>query len=153
VRKPRFTFDLVAGTAADAPAGSFDAIVLCSTVHHIPDRVALLTTLVSRLAPGGCIVAADPTHHLARLRKMFRKARLPGYLGKIVADAQASRLSTHKMCTLAEYRRAARKAGLQIARVEFSERPPRVRRWREAGIPLGPLWRWAAEEIAIELCR
>ena len=150
ITRPGFSFDLVHGTVDDAPRESFDAIVLCSAVHHIPDRRELFAALAARLSSTGVIAAIDPTHYLGRLRKMLRKASKPAYLATKLREALESRLSTHAMCTLAEYRAVARQTGLAITRAEFSERPPRVERWRRAGIPLGPLWRWAAEEIAVE---
>ena len=153
LNKPGFLFGLVHGIVDDVPVEPFDAIVLCSSVHHIPDRVELFQALSARLAPGGRIVAVDPTHYVGRVRKMLRKAAIPGYLTEKLREARAGELSTHAMCTLADYRRVMRLSGLEIARVEFSDRPPRVERLRAKGLPLGPLWRWAAEEITIECVR
>jgi len=119
-------------------------------VHHIPDRDILFRALAERLAAHGRILAIDPTHYLLRIAKMLRKTLAPGYLSHQLQDAREARLSTHAMCQLAEYYVITRRAGLQVTRACFGDQPARVRRWRSAGLPLGPLWRWSSQEMTVE---
>ncbi len=145
------SFELIAGEVADvAETERFDAVILLSTVHHIPDRVAFFAALKQRLRSTGRIFACDPTHYLLRWRHLLRKVRRPGYLREHLESARQGRLGTHAMCQWAEYCAVSRRTGLQILRCVFSDRPGRVERWRRSGVPLGPLGRWFAQEITVE---
>ena len=150
VSKPGFTFRLVEGTIADLPEGRFDAAVLMSMVHHIPDRERFFRELGKRLSRPGHVIAIDPSYYLPHWRKRFRKITQRGYLDHHLALARSARLSTHAMCQLAEYRAVARRAGFRISRVAFDGHPSKVRRLAAIGVPLGPLWRWTSQEIAVE---
>ena len=127
-----------------------DAALLISTVHHVPDRVALFMDLERNLAPGGAVLAIDPPHYLLQLRKIWRKCLTRGYLATALATGN---LSTHNMCTLSEYRRIVRRTGFEIRQAVFSNHPKRVVRLAERGIPLGPLWRWTSQDMAVELTK
>ena len=150
VSRAGLSFDLVHGSPSDVPQWKFDAIVLCSVVHHVPDRDLLFRALAERLADHGRIFAVDPTHYALRIVKMLRKTLAPGYLARQLQDAREGRLSTHAMCQLGEYQVVTRRAGLDITRASFGDQPARVRRWRSAGVPLGPLWRWTSQEMTLE---
>ncbi len=153
VWKSDFSFDLIAGSVADiASQERFDAIVLLSTVHHIPDRLGLFRTLADHLRAGGRILAIDPTHYVLRWWQLVRKLTSRGYLVKAFRAAQDGRLGTHAMCQWHEYRAIARQAQLRVARVAFGDRPRRVERLRR-WLPLGPLERWTAQEITFECQR
>lgn len=151
ISRPGFSFELVPGSVSDVPAVPFDAIVLCAVVHHIPDRESFFRMLTERLAHGGRILAIDPTHYALRVLKILRKIMKRGYLSQHLEDARNGRLSTHAMCQLAEYRIVSRRTGLSLSRALFTDQPARVRRWRASGVPLGPLWRWASQEMVVEL--
>ena len=151
--RPDLSVTLVESTIAQAPDESFDAVVMISAVHHIPDRDELFTGLHKRLRPAGRVLAVDPTHYLFRLRKMMRKVLKPGYLAYQLSLVNRGEFSTHSMCQLAEYRAIAAKAGFLLTRVEFAEQPRRLLRWCARGVPLGPLWRWASAEILVEFER
>jgi len=148
VQKPHFTFELVAGTVDQLPASGFDAAVLLSVVHHIPDRERLFSTLGTLLNRPGHVLAIDPTCYLLRIRKLLRKVARRGYLDTHLALVQHGQMSTHAMCQLAEYRAVTRRTGFDIALVHFGDHPGKVKRWRARGLPLGP--RWTAQEITIE---
>jgi 2-polyprenyl-3-methyl-5-hydroxy-6-metoxy-1,4-benzoquinol methylase len=145
--------DFITGTVADAPLEPFDAVVMCSVVHHIPDRDALFSALAARLRPGGHVLAIDPTHYLLRLRKIFCKIMTPGHLAHQLELVQQSEFSTHAMCQLGEYRAIAAHTGFKLLRVEFSEQPRRMARWHARGLPLGVLWRWSSQEILVDCVR
>lgn len=151
--RPDLSVSFVEGTVEDVPAEVFDSAAICSAVHHIPDRDELFRQLGARLRPGGRILAVDPTHYLLQIRKIIRKIMTPGHLAQAIGLAQRSQLGTHAMCQLAEYRKIARHTGFKITRAEFSDQPRCVRRWRERGLPLGPMWRWFSQEILVELER
>lgn len=153
VAKPGFSFGLVWGTIESVREERFDAAVLVSSVHHIPDRLALFQALAGCLRHQGRVIAIDPTHYLLRLRKVLRKVTSSGYLAKQLEAATRNQLSTHAMCQLGEYRAVTRRTGLAIARVEFFNQPRKVSRLRAIGIPLGPFWRWMSQEMVIECVR
>lgn len=136
----------VHGTMADVKVKA-DAALLLSTVHHVPDRVALFQNLQRCLVPGGAILAIDPAHYLLQLRKLWRKCLTRGYLA---AAIQNGNVSTHNMCTLSEYRFVARHTGLTMRSITFSSQPRRVQRLAARGVPLGPLWRWLSQHVAVE---
>lgn len=149
--KPRLaalpvTANFVHGTTASLTTRA-DATLLISTVHHVPDRVALFQDLGRCLAAGGAVLAIDPAHYVWQWRKILRKSLIPGYLANLVRTG----VSTHNMCSLSEYRYEARHTGFTLRWVEFSNHPRRVQRLRQSGIPLGPFWRWTSQEIAVEL--
>lgn len=148
--RPELSVRLVEGSVDDVGPEVVDAVVLYSAVHHIPDRDELFRALGACLRPGGHVLAVDPTHYLARLRKIWRKVRKPGHLSHQLDLLRQYQFSTHAMCQLAEYRAIAAHTGFRVTRVEFSGRPPKVERWRARGVPLGPLWRWSAEQILVE---
>ena len=150
VSKPGFSYELLTGTIGDLHEHSFDAAVLMSVVHHIPDRVSLFSELGTRLRRPGHILAIDPTHYLLRLHRLLRKISERGYLSHHFAEARAGKLSTHAMCQLAEYRAVTRRTGFRLARVVYADHPSKVRRLAARGVPLGPLWRWTSQEIAVE---
>ena len=150
LQKPRFTFNLVHGNIGDVPDKGFDAAVLMSSLHHIPDREALFHALAQRLTNHGSIIAIAPTHYILRFRHVIRKITSPGYLAKALEEAQNRRLSTHAMCQLAEYQAVTQRTGFEISQVTFDGIPSKVRRLRDVGIPLGPLWRWMSQEMTIE---
>lgn len=137
------------GTLADVST-SVDAALLISTVHHVPDRVALFRQIRQSLAPGGAVLAVDPSHYLLQLRKVWRKAWTPGYLAEAIRTGS---VSTHNMCTLGEYRAVARANDLAIRATEFFNHPRKVQAIAARGVPLGPLWRWTSQEMAVELTR
>jgi SAM-dependent methyltransferase len=148
-----FSYELVHGTVDTLPDDlACDAVVMMSTVHHIPDRRSLFAQLANRLTIDGRIFAVDPTHYLLRWRQLLQKVRRPGYLAAQLEAARAGRLSTHAMCQRAEYLRVARHAGLEIVTMRFFDLPKRIRRWRGRGFPLGPVTRWTSQEILVE-CR
>lgn len=150
VQKADFSFNLLPGRVHAVEEEGFDAAILLSSMHHIPDREALFRALAAHLSRPGHVFAIDPTHYLLRLYKMSRKVMTRGYLDSKVVLAREGRLSTHAMCQLSEYRALARRTGFQIARVHFDDHPRRVRRWRAMGVPLGPFWRWTAQEMTVE---
>ncbi|MBW1713579.1 MAG: class I SAM-dependent methyltransferase [Deltaproteobacteria bacterium] len=99
----------------------FEAIVLLSAVHHIPDRLELFQRLFELLADGGRIFAFDAAHYLPRLWRLSKKMVGKGYLTKAYR-ADVTNLSTHHMCTLGEYRKICRRIeGLQIEAAHFGE--------------------------------
>lgn len=124
-----------------------NAALLLSTVHHIHDRVALFRELEGCLTPGGAILAIDPAHYLLHIRKIWRKCLTPGYLASAL---RTENISTHNMCTLGEYQFVARETGLTLTSAVLSKQPRRLQRLAERRIPLGPLWRWLSQEIAVE---
>ncbi|MDA1183127.1 MAG: class I SAM-dependent methyltransferase [Acidobacteria bacterium] len=150
VSKPGFTYSLVTGTVDDLPADCVDAAVMLSVVHHIPGRENLFRELALRLKRPGHVLAIDPTHYFLRWYKLIRKISRGGYLSHHLAEAQLGKLSTHAMCQLSKYRAVTQSAGFDIVRVEFDDHPRKVRRLAGAGVPLGPLWRWTSQEMAIE---
>jgi SAM-dependent methyltransferase len=150
VSKLGFSYDVVTGPIGDLSEHSFDAAVMMSSVHHIPDRENLFRALGARLKRPGHVLAIDPTHYLLRWLKLFRKISQRGYLGQNLAEARAGILSTHTMCQLAEYRAVTRRTGFHINRVVFWGHPSKVRRLAARGLLLGPIWRWASTIIAIE---
>jgi SAM-dependent methyltransferase len=154
VSKDGFSFDLLTGTTADLPADlRVDAAILLATVHHIPDREGLLADISARLRAGGRVLAIDPTHYVLRWWHLARKLRRPGYAQHTLDLALRRRLSTHAMCSLDEYRTVTARAGLRIARLSFDDRPRSIERLRRWHVPLGPVARWMAQEITIELQR
>lgn len=64
VSKPGFSYDVVTGTIGDLSEHNFDAAVLMSVVHHIPDRESLFAELGTRLRRPRHVLAIDPTHYL-----------------------------------------------------------------------------------------
>jgi SAM-dependent methyltransferase len=151
VDRPELTCSFVEGTIDDVAADRcFDAVVLLSSVHHIPDRARLFAAIDARLSPRGRLLAIDPTHYLLRWRQLLRKLMVPGYLATALEDARAGRMSTHAMCQLAEYQAVTRRTGLRLARVQWRGLPRKVRRLRSLGVPLGPLARWTAQEVLVE---
>ena len=148
-----FSFALIEGSAGEVPSDDrFDAIILMSAVHHISNRAALLRELSLRLAPNGRLLAIDPTHYLLRWWHLSKKLGRRGYAKQVLQAAREGHLSTHAMCQWSEYRRVARRAGLDITQVSFDDRPRFIECLRALAFPLGPLNRWTAQEIAIE-CR
>jgi SAM-dependent methyltransferase len=95
---------LIHGTIADVTTPA-DAVLLISTVHHIPDRLALFQHIRRCLTPAGAILAIDPPYYILQLRKVWRKCRTPGNLALRVRTQD---VSTHNMCTLGEYQAIAR---------------------------------------------
>jgi SAM-dependent methyltransferase len=148
--RPDLSTDFVEGTVADVPAELFDAAVLCSVVHHIPDRDALFREVGARLRSGGRVLAVDPTHYVLQILKIIRKISKPGNLARQLDEIRRCEYGTHTMCQLAEYRAIAAQTGFKVTRVEFSEQPRRLEQWRKRGRPVGPLWRWMAQEILVE---
>lgn len=151
--RPSLSTAFIEGTIDDAPVDRVDAAVLIETVHHIPDRVALFRSLAARVRCGGSVLAIDPTHYVQRISKILRKARTPGHLADVVASVRRGTFGTHNMCSLGEYRALATTTGFRLTAVYFSEHPRRLQRWRACGVPLGPLWRWCANEIVVEAQR
>lgn len=60
VSREEFGLDVVAGQVADAPAEPADVICFWDTLEHVPDPVAFLREVRSRLAPGGLIALSVP---------------------------------------------------------------------------------------------
>lgn len=151
VQKPDFSFELFAGTVDQVPVSGFDAVVLLSVVHHIADRERLFSTIGALLNRPGHVLAMDPLP--APDPQAPPQVAQRGYLDMVLGLARQGQLSTHAMCQLAEYRAVTRRTGFEITFVPFDNHPRRVKGWRARGIPLGPLWRWMAQEIAIECVR
>jgi SAM-dependent methyltransferase len=129
--RPDLSTAFIVGTIEDVPAAErFDAVVMCSVVHHIPNRYDLFRAVRRRLRTGGRVFATDPTHYLHRLLKIVRKwRRNPGYLaGHLAAARRGEPIGTHAMCTLGEYRAVAAATNFAVRRVEFDEYS-RFRSW------------------------
>ncbi|MGX7948846.1 class I SAM-dependent methyltransferase [Oleidesulfovibrio alaskensis] len=104
---------------------SFDAIVLLSSVHHIPDRAQLFEHLEPSLTQHGAILAIDPSHTLPRVLSIIRNCLHKKYL-----TAPDMALSTHHFCSRGEYHRICDNGALDLALLDtYSEgRPEMLRR-------------------------
>ncbi|MBI5728448.1 MAG: methyltransferase [Candidatus Magasanikbacteria bacterium] len=142
--KKHFQYDLVCADflKLSFPA-RFDAIILLSTVHHIPNRDELFAHVRHWLKPGGIIVAMDPTHYLPRLLHLSKKILFRGYGRRSYWSDQAN-LSTHHMCSYREYKRLARRHGFVIDQ-EWYIYPK-----KHLAAGHSP-WRWLATEMAVVL--
>jgi SAM-dependent methyltransferase len=148
-RRPGFTFSLVTGTIESVPPSRFDAVIMLSAVHHIPDRVALFSHLGRLLKVNGRVLAIDPAHYALRLYGLTRKLLSPGYLASMAAVARNNRLSTHAMCRLGEYRRVLERTGFVTERTAFWGHPKTIQRLMGL-VPLGAVGRWMSQEMALE---
>ena len=119
--KKRFTYHLICGEITDLILhGTYDLIVLLSTVHHIPNRIDLFLTINSLLSENGAIFCFDPSHYIIRILRILYKCLFQGYLSKDFIR-EKSNLSTHHMCSLGEYKRIIKKIpGLMIANVSYT---------------------------------
>jgi len=108
--KDNFSYRLICAdfNSVMLPSNSYDAVVLLSTVHHIPDRLALFETVAKMVRPGGVIICYDPTHYLIRVMRLMKKCLFSGYL-KASYYKKRTNLSTHHMCSLGEYKKICRK--------------------------------------------
>ena len=102
--RPDLSADFVEGTVGDVPAELFDAAVLCSLVHHVPDRDALFREVGARLRFGGRVLAVDPAPYVSQILKIIRKISKPGNLARQLSETRRSEYGTHTMYQLAEYR-------------------------------------------------
>lgn len=149
--RPGLEYELVHGGLGDV-RGPFDAAVLLSTVHHIPDRTGLFRMLAERLRPGGKVLAADPAHYAVRLAKLVRSCLGDGYLTARYRRDLVN-ISTHHFCTVGEYERICRLTGFRLNSVELLAMSRKLMRLVAPleRIGLNGLRRWAAAEIAVEL--
>ncbi|MEX2162406.1 MAG: class I SAM-dependent methyltransferase [Anaerolineales bacterium] len=90
-----------------------DAIVLLSTVHHIPNRLDLFQWIHSTLKPGGSCFISEPAHYWPRRNSLFGK-----FMREYHTPAHRARIenySTHHFCTLEEFEKITSQIpGLQI---------------------------------------
>ncbi len=49
-------FQVMDGTAMDFPDGTFEAVALSNTLHHIEDYPRVLSEMIRVLKPGGCLI-------------------------------------------------------------------------------------------------
>lgn len=103
--KPDFSFNLIHGdfnTLAQMDL-KFDAIILLSTVHHIPDRFTLFKRLENLLTSTGKIITMEPCHYIPRrlylFKKFFRTYNKPAHY------KNPGNYGTHHFCTIEEYKR------------------------------------------------
>lgn len=90
-----------------------DAIVVLSTLHHIPDRPEFVSGLARLLKPGGAIFFYEPTHSLLRvLRLLFLFGKYGWY--KTDTVRRRNNYMTHHFCTISETRRIAQTTGLDL---------------------------------------
>jgi SAM-dependent methyltransferase len=103
VSKPGFDFKVLHGDFLQMKFQPVDAIVMLSTVHHIPNRLDLLTWVSKTLKPGGSCFVYEPTHYWPRVKSILGKYwRI--YL-KASHRAEIENFSTHHFCTLEEFER------------------------------------------------
>jgi SAM-dependent methyltransferase len=86
-----------------------DAVLFSSSLHHIPDRLAVFEHLAKIVRPGGWVVCIEPAHYLPRLRHLWKKLCKPGYLDNMTSSI--SSLSTHHFCTYGEFAKLAKRSG------------------------------------------
>lgn len=102
-QKKALKYHLLCGDILESGlSGSYDLIVLISTVHHIPDRDRLFSKLNRLLNEKGAIFCFDPSHYLLRYLQIVYKALTKGYLKKRYYSNREN-ISTHHMCTKKEY--------------------------------------------------
>lgn len=113
-KKENFSFSLLCNEVEELNFNNyFDAIILLSTVHHIPDRFVFFDKLQSMLKDGGFIFCADPSHYLPRVCGLIKKFIFKGYLKKAFWKVKTN-LGTHHFCTYLEYKKIAKKCNLKI---------------------------------------
>ncbi len=104
--KLAFKFKVLHGDFLQINVEPVDAIVMLSTVHHIPNRLDLLAWVSKNLKPGGSCFIYEPTHYWPRIKsligKYFRIYRKPGHRAEIAS------FSTHHFCSLEEFERICR---------------------------------------------
>lgn len=86
----------------DYPGDQFDAIILMSTIHHVPDREKLFKILANNLRKGGKLYSEDPTHYFPRILELLHKLKtdyLPNKVWK-----RRGMLATHHFCTYGEFK-------------------------------------------------
>ena len=119
-------FDSILGDIKKSSIESrFDMIVIISSLHHIPDRLALFQKMESMLKEGGIIVICEPSYHLLRFYHLLKKFRMfikNEYISNI------SNYSTHHMCTKGEYMKIiSRCNNLKIENLDYGQVPLRFK--------------------------
>jgi len=114
---PIFSYQLMHGDVNNVALPKVDAVLLLSSIHHIPDRSMLIKRLANALNQGGTILLIEPTHYLPRvitlLKKYIRHYRKASYwMG-------AGNLSTHHFCTLKEVKIIAKDAGMSVEKISY----------------------------------
>jgi SAM-dependent methyltransferase len=99
--KPSFDFKLLHGDFLQIDCEPVDAIILLSTVHHIPNRLELMSWINKSLRPGGHCFFFEPTHYLPRIGHLIRK--YVHTYRKASHRAKTENFSTHHFCTLEEF--------------------------------------------------
>jgi SAM-dependent methyltransferase len=99
--KPDFDYKLLNGDFINMDFEPVDAIVLLSTIHHIPNRLDLLNWINKSLKPGGRCFVYEPSHYFPRVAHIVSKY-LSSY-SKASFRAKIENLSTHHFCTLEEF--------------------------------------------------
>lgn len=117
-QKPGFTFRLLNGNFLQMDFEPVDAVILMSTVHHIPNRVDLLNWIYKTLKVGGSCFVFEPTHYWPRIKSITGK-----YLRmyhKASFRAETEHFSTHHFCTLEEFENICKQVpGLKIESFSF----------------------------------
>lgn len=111
-----FEADLDKGIPAEIP-GSYDTVVLADIVEHVRDPLKVLTDSRERLNPGGSILVSVPNfgHWYPRVRSL---------LGRFDYDQRGILDSSHlRFFTIASFRRLIERAGLEVARIEYTGVP------------------------------
>ena len=99
--------------------GYFDAIFICSTLHHLPDREELFLQLSRILKDGGIILITEPTHYIPRILTLAKKILKRSYLSD-QSFSNPSFLSIHHYCTEGELRNLCDSTpGLRIKDIAF----------------------------------
>lgn len=90
-----------------------DAIIVLSSLHHIPDRPEFVSGLARFLKPGGAMFFYEPTHSFFRiLRLLFLFGKYEWY--KTDTVRRRNNYMTHHFCTISETRRIAQTTGLDL---------------------------------------
>jgi ubiquinone/menaquinone biosynthesis C-methylase UbiE len=101
--KAEFEFNLINADVNEVDFGGqrFNAIVFLSSIHHIPDRVALFKKLQGILHPGGTIFIYEPAHYIPRI--LYLLGKFHRVYGKKEFWSNLKNYGTHHFCTLEEF--------------------------------------------------
>jgi ubiquinone/menaquinone biosynthesis C-methylase UbiE len=102
-----------------------DAIIILSALHHIPDREAFIKFISRFLAPGGTIFFYEPTHSVSRILQLSWSFVTHKWYSTTVVKKRNNYM-THHFCTVAETKKFATEAGLDLVMWKVKSRLPQL---------------------------